>query len=126
MTESPSTKRPLNFWDFWTPSLAPHCRHFEPIYSNKIDGTSPYCVPPSPLCWRHLRIAPYLCDTEDDEDVTEGGEDREEDEGESPVVGRQSPCCGIEAGRKRIKKKMLDCPNKNSPVYVQWCMKQRG
>ena len=44
---------------------------------------------------------PYLRDTEYDEDVAEGGEDGEEDEGEAPVVGRQSRCCcGIEAGEE--------------------------
>ena len=50
---------------------------------------------------------PYLCDTEDDEDVAEGGEDREEDEGEAPVVGRQSRCCGIEAGEEEEGKTKL-------------------
>ena len=54
-----------------------------------------------------LQDHPYLCDTEDDEDVAEGGEDREEDEGEAPVVGRQSRCCGIEAGEEEEGKTKL-------------------
>ena len=63
-------------------------------------------------------MAPYLCDTEYDEDVAEGGEDGEEDEGEAPVVGRQSRCCcGIETGEEEEKKENVKLSKYKTPKY---------